>query len=90
MCRNHYQQELQRQQLPTIWEIPDDMWHWIRSLFPPEWVVDSPQQAAQRILEATASEEKWQQVGSEASEHVIGRWDWPRVRSLYEDLLRGF
>jgi glycosyltransferase involved in cell wall biosynthesis len=59
-----------------------------RSLFPPEWVVDSPQDAAQRILEATASEEKWQQAGREASEHVIGRWDWPRVRSLYEDLLR--
>jgi glycosyltransferase involved in cell wall biosynthesis len=59
-----------------------------RSLFPPEWVVDSPQDAAQRILEATASEEKWQQDGREASEHVIGRWDWPRVRSLYEDLLR--
>jgi len=31
-----------------------------RSLFPSEWVVDSPQQAARRILEATASDEKWE------------------------------
>ena len=59
-----------------------------RSLFPPEWVVDSPQEAAQRILEAAGSEEKWQQVGSEASEHVTERWDWSRVRSRYEELLR--
>src|SRR6266487_1856369 len=36
MCRNQYQQELQRQPLPTLWEIPDDMWNWIHCLFPPE------------------------------------------------------
>jgi putative transposase len=36
MCRKQYQQELQRQKLPTVWEIPDDMWHWIQHLFPPE------------------------------------------------------
>jgi putative transposase len=36
MCRNQYQQELQRRPLPTLWEIPDDMWKWVRYLFPPE------------------------------------------------------
>ena len=42
MCRNQYQQELQRQQLPTIWEIPDDMWHWIQYFFPPEKPLGTP------------------------------------------------
>ena len=42
MCRNQYQQELQRQPLPTLWEIPDDMWNWIRSLFPPEKPLGTP------------------------------------------------
>lgn len=59
-----------------------------RSLFPPEWVVESPQDAAMRILEATASQEKWQQVGRETSDYVIDRWDWPIVRGSYERLLR--
>jgi glycosyltransferase involved in cell wall biosynthesis len=59
-----------------------------RSLFPPEWVVDSRQDAARRILETTGSEEKWRQVGREASEHVIDRWDWPTVRQDFERLLR--
>jgi putative transposase len=36
MCRNHYQQELQRRHLPTLWEIPDPMWLSIQPLFPPE------------------------------------------------------
>lgn len=36
MCHNPYQQELQRQQLPTLWEIPDPMWLSIQSRFPPE------------------------------------------------------
>lgn len=36
MCLNYYQQELQRQDLPTLWEIPDPMWLSIRSLFPKE------------------------------------------------------
>ena len=42
MCRNQYQQELQRQTLPTIWEVPDDLWQWIRYLFPPEKPLGTP------------------------------------------------
>jgi len=42
MCHTQYQQELQRRPLPTLWEIPDDMWHWIRYLFPPEKPLHTP------------------------------------------------
>jgi len=34
MCRNHYQQELQRRHLPTLWEVPEPMWLCIQPLFP--------------------------------------------------------
>jgi putative transposase len=49
MCRNHYQQELQRQQLPTIWEIPDTMWAWIQYVFPPEKAPGTPGRPAVRF-----------------------------------------
>ena len=42
MCRHKYQQEVQRQHLPTLWEIPDDMWDWIQYLFPPEKALGTP------------------------------------------------
>src|SRR6266508_2744576 len=42
MCLHQYQQELQRRPLPTLWEVPDDMWKWIRYLFPPEKPLGTP------------------------------------------------
>jgi putative transposase len=42
MCPHQYQQELQRRPLPTLWEIPDDMWNWIQFLFPPEKPLGTP------------------------------------------------
>ena len=42
MCRHQYQQDLQRHQLPTVWEVPDDMWNWIHYLFPPEKPLGTP------------------------------------------------
>jgi putative transposase len=42
MCHHKYQQEVQRQHLPTLWEIPDDMWQWIQYLFPPEKPLGTP------------------------------------------------
>ena len=36
MCHEKYEGELQRTQLPTIWEVPDRMWEQIRDLLPPE------------------------------------------------------
>lgn len=42
MCPHHYQQELQRRPLPTLWEIPDEMWNWIQYLFPPHKPLGTP------------------------------------------------
>jgi putative transposase len=42
MCSHQYQQELQRRPLPTLWEIPDQMWNWIQFLFPPEKPLGTP------------------------------------------------
>ena len=58
-----------------------------RSLFPPEWTAETPEQAAERILEVTASEDRWRGEAAAAAELVIGRWDWARVSAQYADLL---
>lgn len=60
-----------------------------RQLFPEEWVVNTPEQAAERILAATADEETWRATGQEASRHVIEKWDWEVVKPLYDEFLRG-
>ena len=59
-----------------------------RALFPPDWVVGTPAAAAQRILEATASDEVWRRAGQEAAKYVIDRWDWDKVKLDFERLLR--
>jgi glycosyltransferase involved in cell wall biosynthesis len=60
-----------------------------RQLFPAEWVVDSPERAAERILAVTADERTWLATGQAASRHVIGKWDWEVVKPLYDDFLLG-
>ncbi|HET7389077.1 MAG TPA: glycosyltransferase [Nocardioidaceae bacterium] len=58
-------------------------------LFPADWVVASPDEAARRILEHTGSEETWRQAGEQAAAYVRERWDWPVVHAGYERLLVG-
>jgi glycosyltransferase involved in cell wall biosynthesis len=57
-----------------------------RSLFPEDWVVDSPAEAARRILALTADAARWSEATRAAAEYVIGRWDWPAVRRDFEEL----
>lgn len=57
-----------------------------RTLFPDDWVVSSPQQAAQRILRLSSTSDAWLQAGRLAAEHAIATWDWPVVRPLYARL----
>lgn len=59
------------------------------TLFPPEWVVSTPVEAAERILRATATEENWRAAGAAASRHVLESWDWSVVKHRYDDLLSG-
>ncbi|MFI9582103.1 hypothetical protein ACIHCQ_09705 [Streptomyces sp. NPDC052236] len=58
-----------------------------RTLFPADWVVATPQEAAARILEVTATEESWRKAGQAASEHALASWDWPVVQQDFDRLL---
>ncbi len=60
-----------------------------RTLFPPEWVVDTPQEAADRILAATASEEVWRKTGAEASAHALATWDWTVIKHQFDWMVGG-
>ncbi len=61
--------------------------HSARTLYPEGWVVGSPEEAARRILETTATEEAWHDAGKLASEHALAVWDWPVVSRHFEELL---
>ncbi len=58
-----------------------------RTLFPGEWVVETPQQAASRVLEATRDVDAWRRGGEAASLHALATWDWDVVKSHYDRLL---
>ncbi|NGO71250.1 glycosyltransferase family 4 protein [Streptomyces boncukensis] len=58
-----------------------------RTFWPAEWVVRTPEEAAERVLALTGSEETWRAAGRAAARHAHGTWDWPRVRPTYERLL---
>ncbi|MFF0444869.1 hypothetical protein ACFYT4_00340 [Streptomyces sp. NPDC004609] len=60
-----------------------------RTLFPQDWVVASPREAADRILALTGSEEVWRKQARMASEHAIATWDWPVVAEKFDHLLLG-
>jgi glycosyltransferase involved in cell wall biosynthesis len=61
--------------------------HNVRTLFPADWVVDSPREAAERILALTADEETWSKAGQAATEHVLRVWDWSVVQHDFDRLL---
>jgi glycosyltransferase involved in cell wall biosynthesis len=58
------------------------------TLFPADWVVGSPEEAAERVLRATATEDRWRETGAAASKHALSSWDWDAVKGRYDDLLR--
>lgn len=60
-----------------------------RTLFPGDWVVGTPEEAAARILETTQDAEVWRRAGSAASAHALATWDWDVVKDGYERLLSG-
>ena len=59
-----------------------------RRLFPGEWVVDTPEDAARRVLAMAASEEEWRKQAQAASAYAKQTWDWSVVRRDFERLLR--
>ncbi|KAB2594181.1 glycosyltransferase [Streptomyces arboris] len=61
--------------------------HSARTLFPADWVVGSPGEAADRILALTATEETWRKASAEAAEHALTTWDWPVISPAFDRLL---
>ncbi|GAA0908345.1 glycosyltransferase family 1 protein [Streptomyces thermoalcalitolerans] len=60
-----------------------------RTLYPEDWVVGSPEEAAERILKTTATEQSWRSAGELAAEHALATWDWPVVQKQFEELFLG-
>ncbi|MFF3866402.1 glycosyltransferase [Micromonospora sp. NPDC001898] len=60
-----------------------------RTLYPEGWVIDSPEEAVQRILQTTADDETWRAVGREASAYALREWDWSVVKHQFDELLLG-
>jgi glycosyltransferase involved in cell wall biosynthesis len=58
-----------------------------QKLFPRDWVVADPDEAARRILALTSTDEAWREAGAEASEHALETWDWRRVSLAFDYLL---
>jgi glycosyltransferase involved in cell wall biosynthesis len=50
--------------------------HGARTVFPADWVVATPAEAAARIRATTADEEVWRTTGAAASDHALATWDW--------------
>ena len=69
------------------WPFFADKPHGAHSLFPCDWVVSTPEEAAERILAVNDTEESWLKAGHEASEVAISSWDWGTVGPLYDQLL---
>ncbi|MFE9167957.1 glycosyltransferase family 1 protein [Streptomyces kebangsaanensis] len=60
--------------------------HGASTLYPADWVVGTPEAAADRILAVTADEETWAGHGRESEKHALASWDWPVVRGEFDRL----
>jgi glycosyltransferase involved in cell wall biosynthesis len=61
--------------------------HSARSIFPADWIIDTPAQAAERILTCTADEQTWRKTGEAAAAHAVATWDWSVTQTEYDRLL---
>ncbi|MFI7521383.1 glycosyltransferase [Micromonospora globbae] len=60
-----------------------------RTLYPQGWVIGSPEEAVERILATTATEETWRAAGRDASAYALREWDWSVVQHRFDKLLLG-
>lgn len=63
--------------------------HGARTSFPTDWVVDTAEEAAERIIKVTESEDVWREAGRAASSYAMATWDWTRVAADYDAVLLG-
>jgi glycosyltransferase involved in cell wall biosynthesis len=59
-----------------------------RSIFPADWMVETPAQAVERILAHTATEEIWLKTGEAAAQHAMMTWEWSVVQAQYDRLFQ--
>jgi glycosyltransferase involved in cell wall biosynthesis len=62
--------------------------HSARSIFPADWMVETPREAADRIFKHTASEKIWRETGEAAARHALTTWDWSVVQAQYDRLFQ--
>ncbi|WP_433349080.1 glycosyltransferase [Micromonospora sp. CA-111912] len=62
--------------------------HGARTVFPADWVVATPAEAAARIRATTADEEVWRATGAAVSDHALATWDWS-VNAPHFDAMLG-
>jgi hypothetical protein len=58
-----------------------------RTLYPADWVVANPEEAAERVLALTATEDGWRAAGRDAQQYALATWDWSVVQHHFDDLL---
>jgi glycosyltransferase involved in cell wall biosynthesis len=60
-----------------------------RTVFPGGWVVETPAEAAKRILRVNITEESWRDSAKLAAEHALSTWDWSKVSADFDELIFG-
>jgi glycosyltransferase involved in cell wall biosynthesis len=60
-----------------------------RTLLPADWVVDSAEQAAERILKLTSSNDVWREAGEITSRQVRDLWDRTAELEAFDAVLLG-
>jgi glycosyltransferase involved in cell wall biosynthesis len=75
--------------IPVVrnWPFFAHMNHGARTLFPTEWVVDTPQEAADRLLAVTADESSWRGQSRYLAAEVIAQWDLSVSAKQFDQLL---
>ena len=61
--------------------------HGAASVFPREWVVQSPEEAVARILDTTCDDATWRSAGAAARRYVLENFDFEVVKPDYDRLI---
>ncbi|MFG1718684.1 glycosyltransferase [Micromonospora chalcea] len=61
--------------------------HGARTVFPADWVVGTPAEAAARVRAVTADEQVWRAAGEAAAKHAAATWDWSVNAASFDSLL---
>lgn len=59
-----------------------------RTLFSEDWVVATPQEAADRIVAVTSEASIWRDNGAESSRLALSEFDWEVVKHQFDELFR--